>query len=531
MLKALLKKQMMEIFRSYFFNPKTNKARPKSSTVLFIVLYALLMVVVLGGVFGGLSFALCAPLAEVGMGWLYFAILGLLALFMGVFGSVFNTFSGLYQAKDNDLLLSMPIPVRYILVARLLGVYLMGLMFSAVVLLPAIIVYWLAASFSPATVIGGLILLLLVSAATLLLSCLLGYVVAKIHEKLKNKSLITVLASLTFIAVYYIVYFKANDLIGAVVANALLYGEKIQSNAWLLYQFGCVGTGAPLAILLWILIIGTLLGLTLWVLARSFLKLATSTGKIARLKEKKLPLRVESVPAALRRKEFSRFFSSPNYVLNCGLGIILIPTATVVLLVKSQIVRSLLTELLGGGDKAAVLMAVALCLLASMNDMTAPSVSLEGKSLWLLQSLPVDPWQVLKAKLSVQLTLTGLPMLLGIAGIWWVCRPSLPGGILMAVLALLFVYLSAAGGLWMGLKNPNLHWTSEIVPIKQSMSVLVTLLGGWAYTGVLIIGYMLLGDLISPLLYMGLAILLTGGLDFALFRWLKTRGSRLFAQL
>ena len=36
------------------------------------------------------------------------ALMGLLAVFLGAFGSVFNTYSGLYLAKDNDLLLSMP---------------------------------------------------------------------------------------------------------------------------------------------------------------------------------------------------------------------------------------------------------------------------------------------------------------------------------------------------------------------------------------------------------------------------------------
>ncbi len=36
-----------------------------------------------------------------------------------------------------------------------------------------------------------------------------------------------------------------------------------------------------------------------------------------------------------------------------------------------------------------LLICVVLCGLASMNFVTAPSVSLEGKSLWLMQSLPV----------------------------------------------------------------------------------------------------------------------------------------------
>lgn len=35
-----------------------------------------------------------------------------------------------------------------------------------------------------------------------------------------------------------------------------------------------------------------------------------------------------------------------------------------------------------------------LCGFASMNFMTAPSISLEGISLWLLQSLPIDTWKI-----------------------------------------------------------------------------------------------------------------------------------------
>ena len=47
-----------------------------------------------------------------------------------------------------------------------------------------------------------------------------------------------------------------------------------------------------------------------------------------------------------------------------------------------------------------------------MNLMAAPSVSLEGRTLWLVQSLPVRPWQVLRAKLQLQLVLTAVPALI-----------------------------------------------------------------------------------------------------------------------
>ena len=174
MLKVLLKKQLGEIFRSYFYDAKKNRARSKAATAAYIVLFVGLMVGVLGGMFTYLSLAICRPLMAVGMDWLYFALLGGLSVLLGVFGSVFNTFSSLYLAKDNDLLLSMPIPVPVIMASRLLSVYLMGLMYSGVILLPAVIVYWIVGSASVGAIVGSLLLLVLVSIFVLTLSCALG---------------------------------------------------------------------------------------------------------------------------------------------------------------------------------------------------------------------------------------------------------------------------------------------------------------------------------------------------------------------
>ena len=43
MLKTLLKKQMAEIFRNYFYDPKKNKMRSRGATIAYIALYVLLM--------------------------------------------------------------------------------------------------------------------------------------------------------------------------------------------------------------------------------------------------------------------------------------------------------------------------------------------------------------------------------------------------------------------------------------------------------------------------------------------------------
>ena len=195
MFQTLLKKQMSEIFRGYFYDAKKNKKRSTVSTVLFLALYVVIMVGILGGMFGFLSVTLCKPLALMHMSWLYFLIMSLIAIALGAFGSIFNTYSGLYLSKDNDLLLSLPIPVGSILAARLASVYLLGLMYSAVVIV-------------------------------LILSCVLGWCVAKISQKLKNKSFLTVFASLLFLAAYYFVYYKAQMIISDLIAHAQDYGEK-----------------------------------------------------------------------------------------------------------------------------------------------------------------------------------------------------------------------------------------------------------------------------------------------------------------
>ena len=198
MFKILLKKQMTEIFRGYFYDAKKNKKRSAFSTIMFIIIYLAIMIGVLGGMFTYLSSGLCEPLTTAGMGWLYFIIMGMIAIALGSFGSIFNTYSGLYLSKDNDMLLSLPIPTGCIVAARRTSVYLLGLLYSAVVMVPAVIVYWVVAPINISIVAGSILLIIIISAIILVLSCVLGWCVAKLSLKLKNKSFVTVFLSLAF---------------------------------------------------------------------------------------------------------------------------------------------------------------------------------------------------------------------------------------------------------------------------------------------------------------------------------------------
>ena len=50
--------------------------------------------------------------------WLYFSLMGIMVIVICFMGSVFMTQNIVYNASDNDLLLSMPIEPRDILLSR-----------------------------------------------------------------------------------------------------------------------------------------------------------------------------------------------------------------------------------------------------------------------------------------------------------------------------------------------------------------------------------------------------------------------------
>ena len=532
MLRILVKKQIMEVFKGYFYDAKKNKMRSKGAIAAWIIFFVVIMVGVLGGMFTALSLATCGAMTKVGMGWLYFLMMSSIAIIFGAFGSVFNTYAGLYLAKDNDLLLSMPIPVRTLLTARLINVYLMGTMYVAPVMIPALIVYWIVAGATIANVVCGIALFLIISVFVLLLSCLLGWVVAKISLKLKNKSFVTVFISLVFIGGYYFFYFKASNIVEDIIKNAAVYGDKIKGSAYVLYLFGSIGEGDWLSCGIFTAAMAVALFLLCWLMARSFIKIATSSGKITKVRYTEKKAKVKSAFGALLGKEFARFTSNPNYMLNCGLSILLLPLVGIALLFKGDLVGRGLDEVFAPmQDAPAVLFCTMLCLLASMNDIAAPSVSLEGKSVWIPQSLPVEPKMVLRAKMSVQLILTAVPLTIAAVCIMIVTDTSIPVKLMILVTSLIYTLFMSLFNTVLSIRLPNLSWTNEVSPIKQSAPVFIAMFGGWLFCFVIPVVYLLIGHKLGALVFLLIVSAIYGLVSLILFRWLNTKGAKLFANL
>jgi ABC-2 type transport system permease protein len=108
-------------------------------------------------------------------------------------------------------------------------------------------------------------------------------------------------------------------------------------------------------------------------------------------------------------------------------------------------------------------------------------------------------------------------------------------GILFILLLLLsilvFPVFFALLGLFINLKMPRLHWTSEMACVKQSFSAILSLFSGWLTCGVLVGGYFWFGKYLPTwgyfLVGIGLLLILTA----VLCVWLVKRGTKIFEKL
>ena len=494
MLKLLLKKQFMEFFRGIFHDENKNRKRSTAGIIGYALLYVFLEFVVIG-MFGTLAWMMCDTMVLLDLDWFYFTSMTLVAITFGTFGSLFNSYSTLYLAKDNDLLLSMPIPSSDIILSRLLGTYLLGLMYSGTIMLPTVVVYWITAGISLPSSIGCIVLIFNVSVIVLVLSALLGWAVAKISLHIKNRNIILTVLQLAFLGIYMVVYTNLQSIMQGFLEKAVLFGLFIKESVYPLYLIGIIGTGNPVAILASLVVTVVLAYGVYALLNRSFLSDVTATPKTERKKYRHRKLQRNGIFTALVKKEFAHFISSPAYIINCGLGTCFMVVAFVFLLIKRNDLVTMavtLDEMIPG--VMAVAAACGASALACMNDSAAPSVSLEGKNLWIVKSLPVSPLQVLLSKVTLQILITAPFVLLISVALVMILPLQVVDMIFVIFLPLLVTVLFALFGLMMSILMPNLNWTNEIVPIKQSMAVVIALFGNMLYVMGMIFSYFPLAE-------------------------------------
>ena len=531
MLKKLFKIQMISAYQTVFFSggKKTKKLTPVK-----IVLWTLLVLYVLCSIFFSVTamlYNMAAGLIPIGLDYLYFAVIAIMAFGMSVTYTIFMCRSLFFEAKDNQLLLSMPIKPSHILGSRLLVLAILDLASSLIFLLPAagVYVYFKAppVTFYAYFIIGVLALQLL----SITLSSLLGYLVSTISTHVKNKAFFTTGISLILLGGYLWGYTYLTTSMFKMVENGASIGAAIKNNLPPFYYFGdALGSGSITSLLFLIIWCAVPFFSMYFILSKAFIFLSSpQNNRIKKTAYNEGMLRDGGVFSALLKKEFHKFLNTPSYLLNCGLSYLLSVSFGVYFLIKGpDLLELMFADIPRVSAFLIPILILLLSFLAAMSFSTAPSISLEGKNLWILKSIPVKSSTILNAKISMNLIL-GLSTLLFV-DICIITRlsPSLSDALLIILIPFSVQIFVAQEGLICNLLFPKFDATNDTIVVKQSLSVLLSTLISFALIAILVTPYIIFRDSISFSLFGGLTVVFINILSVAAYRLIVTKGVRMF---
>ena len=526
MLATLLRVRLRALFADTLGGKRKRRAIPVIILLSLCLLYAAANFIFL---FFTMFAAILPPLEAAGATHVFFAVGGGAATLLMLAGSVILTKNQLYVASDNELLLAMPIKPATILASRLIPLLLINYLLGGMITLPMLAAYFLFGSVSVGATLSLLAVMLLLPLLCQAISSFVAYLIARISARIRRKNLLTLLFTLAFLAVYFGVIFGLEDFMLRLLEDISPLVRFVVGFPPLALLGRAIG-GEPLPLCGFLLLTAAVtVGVTRW-LSRTYLHtvLENRGARASAYREKRVARR--SPLMALTLRELLHLGSSAGYMLNTGLGLIFLLALPVYLLIDGSLLSALFASdplLLSLLPAMMTTAGMALCGMCSFSSVT---VSLEGRSLWIVQAAPVPTRTVLLSKLLFHLVLTAPCALAAGVMLSVAIGASLPTALLSSLCILAFALFHAALGLAANLWFPKLDWKNELVPIKQGAAPLLAMLGGVA-AAILLGGAGTLLSLVAPWLGLLASLTLTLGAAAALLAWIFTRGVRDFEAL
>lgn len=270
-------------------------------------------------------------------------------------------------------------------------------------------------------------------------------------------------------------------------------------------------------------------------LDRSFIQIATSKkgGKKAVYKHKSM--KAESMMSALVKKEMTHFLQMPMYMFNAGIGLVFMPCVAIYAATKGDEAIeaiSILGQLGISTDAVGVFVGVVLAGMAALVMISAPTISIEAKTLWISQSIPVRDRDVLLSKALPHILLS-LPFIVVSAAICiFVFKLSIIGALFALLMPIVVTCLNGFLGVLLNLRFPKFDWTNEIVAIKQGLAPMLAVLISMATVALPTILYIwLLADHIEIVTYAAIVLAIFAAGAITIYKLLMTTGVKMYSQL
>ena len=182
-----------------------------------------------------------------------------------------------------------------------------------------------------------------------------------------------------------------------------------------------------------------------------------------------------SVLVALYKKELKRFFTSTPYLVNLMVGPVMCLVLAIALFGWGMESLYGILELPGFSFEIDALVPYAFAATLSMGCTTCVSISMEGKNVWIIKSLPLPEKEIYTSKIWVNLTITIPVGLLSAVFAAIRLKSDAVSMILLFLIPLVFSIFSAILGILVNIFFCAYDWEDETHLVKQSMSSFIGL--------------------------------------------------------
>ena len=444
----------------------------------------------------GMAMVLGFQMDSAECGWLYFPMAFVSSGVFSFIGTVFAAQSYLYEAKDNELLLSMPIKPFDVMLSRMITLYLLNFVYTNMLFIPVGVAHELLFGYSVLTFIYFIVSALMIPMLVTSVASIVGYLLGRLAKLIPNKNLMTVILGFTTIGVLSVIIVNFGDILEVLMNEIDLVADWTQKHLHILYWYGLAtnaqyewrydGAAAVFGILPVLAITAVCAAAVSIFLARHFTAIVTRKTAMKKKAYVKKPMKRTNVQLALIKKEVGYFLSMPSYVMNAGMSTIMAVMLGVGIIMRGSEISEWLTASFPDASTNLLGLAIgsSLALSCTMNDVTAPTVSLEGRTIWILKSTPLNPMKVFfaKALLAPIVCLPGVCFTSAASAIVLDLRPA--DVLFIVFIPVLACIFSGFLGVCVNLKLPRFDWTNEITVIKQSLSVIFTLLLSMFFTAI-----------------------------------------------
>ncbi len=496
---------------------KDRKVKNRYTLLLCVWIFLFIM---LAGYTCGLVFTLnYLALANIVPAYLVF----IASILIFVFG-VFKSGAMMFSKYGYDVISSMPVRTRAVVIGRYLAMYIEGLIPALIVILPGFVCLGILQNYGVKFYILSFIGSLFIPLIPSVVSLLFGTIVTAISSRVKKKSMVQTILSVMFVLSVLSLSFGMTKFEGGFseemlksLANTVMetIGKIYMPAVWL----GKAMLEFDLGILsLYIGISMASVILMLTVITLNFHRIMRALFSFSAKHNYKLgELQSRGVLKALYFREAKRYFSSSIYVTNTIIGPILASVASIALCIVGVETIASTIPIENIESFVPFVISAIFCMMTT----TAVSISMEGKQFTLIKSLPIDTKTLFDSKILLNLSLMFPFYIISEICMIISLKPSLIELIWTILIPALMILFSTVFGITVNLKLHSFDWESDIVVVKQSASAAI---GGFAGP---ILSFVLLGVMIFiPSEFCDILCALISILLFALTAFLYNKNNK-----